>query len=101
VTGVQTCALSDLARVVSMPSWDRFNAQDDAYKNEVLPPHVKKRVAIEMASPFGWERYVGDEGVILGIETFGASAKGEQIVEKYGFTVENVVEQVEKLMHCQ
>lgn len=88
------------ARVVSMPSWDRFNAQDDAYKNEVLPPHVKKRVAIEMASPFGWERYVGDEGVILGIETFGASAKGEQIVEKYGFTVENVVEQVEKLMHC-
>src|SRR5699024_6199593 len=78
------------AHVVSMPSWDRFNAQDDAYKNEVLPPHVKKRVAIEMASPFGWERYVGDEGVILGIETFGASAKGEQIVEKYGFTVENV-----------
>lgn len=83
--------------VVSMPSWDRFNEQDVAYQNKVIPPHVKSRLAIEMASPFGWERYVGDQGTILGIDTFGASAKGDKVIEEYGFTVDNVVKQVEKL----
>ncbi|MEC5422600.1 transketolase [Virgibacillus sp. C22-A2] len=86
------------ARVVSMPSWDRFNAQDEAYKNEVIPSGVKARLAVEMASPFGWERYVGDKGKIIGIDTFGASAKGEKVIEEYGFTVENVVKQVESLL---
>ncbi|WP_164219603.1 transketolase [Virgibacillus sp. YIM 98842] len=85
--------------VISMPSWDRFNEQDESYKNEVLPPHITKRLAIEMASPFGWERYVGDEGKVLGIDTFGASAKGDKVVEEYGFTVENVIEQVESLLN--
>lgn len=84
--------------VVSMPSWDRFNAQDDAYKNEVIPTQVKSRLAIEMGSPFGWERYVGDNGAILGIDTFGASAKGEKVIEEYGFTVDNVVKHVESLL---
>ncbi|MBP1949218.1 transketolase [Virgibacillus litoralis] len=84
--------------VVSMPSWDRFNAQSEAYKNDVLPPNVKKRLAIEMASPFGWERYVGDQGSVLGIEGFGASAKGDKVIEEYGFTVENVVDHVESLL---
>ncbi|PAV29374.1 transketolase [Virgibacillus profundi] len=84
--------------VVSMPSWDRFNAQDEAYKNEVIPPVVKSRLAIEMASPFGWERYVGDNGKVLGIDTFGASAKGEKVIEEYGFTVDNVVQHVESLV---
>lgn len=84
--------------VISMPSWDRFNEQDAAYKNEVIPPHVKSRLAIEMASPFGWERYVGDHGSVLGIDTFGASAKGDKVIEEYGFTVDNVVKRVEKLM---
>lgn len=84
--------------VVSMPSWDRFNEQDAAYRNEVIPPQVKSRLAIEMASPFGWERYVGDHGAILGIDTFGASAKGEKVMEEYGFTVDNVVNQLEKLI---
>ncbi|SDJ70484.1 transketolase [Sediminibacillus albus] len=84
--------------VVSMPSWDRFKNQDKAYKEKVLPPSVKKRLAIEMASPFGWERYVGDEGIVLGIETFGASANGEKIMEEYGFTVDNVVSQAESLI---
>ncbi|KGP73497.1 transketolase [Pontibacillus yanchengensis] len=83
--------------VVSMPSWDRFNVQDKAYKEEVLPSSVKKRLAIEMASPLGWERYVGDEGDVLGIDGFGASAPGNTIMEEYGFTVENVVEKVENL----
>ncbi|SDL71293.1 transketolase [Sediminibacillus halophilus] len=84
--------------VVSMPSWDRFKQQDKAYQEEVLPSTVKKRLAIEMASPFGWERYVGDEGTVLGIETFGASANGDKILEEYGFTVENVVKQAESLI---
>ncbi|MBB6452823.1 transketolase [Salirhabdus euzebyi] len=86
------------ASVVSMPSWDRFEKQSPAYKNEVLPKEVKKRVAIEMASPFGWERYTGDEGTVIGIDTFGASAPGEKIIEEYGFTVENVVKTAEALL---
>ena len=84
--------------VVSMPSWDRFNAQDQTYKDSVILPEVKKRVAIEMASPFGWERYIGDEGKVIGITTFGASADGNKVVEEYGFTVENVVKHVESLL---
>lgn len=85
-------------RVVSMPSFDRFEAQDETYQKEVLPPHVKSRVAIEMGSTFGWDRYVGDHGRILGIDRFGASAKGEKVVEEYGFTVENVVKYVKSVM---
>lgn len=84
--------------VVSMPSWDRFEKQEASYKESVIPPQVKKRLAIEMASPFGWERYVGDEGSVLGIDTFGASAKGDKVIEEYGFTVENVVEHVKGLI---
>jgi len=84
--------------VVSMPSWDRFNKQDKEYQDSVISPHVKKRVAIEMASPFGWERYVGDEGKVIGITTFGASADSNKVMEEYGFTVENVVKYVESLL---
>ena len=85
--------------VVSMPSWDRFEKQDDAYKNEVLPENVRARLAIEMASPLGWKQYVGDQGKVLAIDTFGASGNGNKIIEEYGFTVENVVSQVEKLIN--
>ncbi|SES77670.1 transketolase [Oceanobacillus limi] len=84
--------------VVSMPSWDRFNEQDDAYKNEVLPTNIRKRVAIEMGATFGWERYTGDQGIIMGIDRFGASANGNKVIEEYGFTVDNVVNNVEKLL---
>jgi len=84
--------------VVSMPSWDRFNQQDKSYKEEVLPSSVTKRLAIEMASPFGWERYTGMEGDVLGIDRFGASAPGDTVIEEYGFTVENVVQKVENLL---
>ncbi|HLQ98170.1 MAG TPA: transketolase [Candidatus Dormibacteraeota bacterium] len=86
------------ASVVSMPSWDRFNKQDEAYRNEVIPPNVKNRVAIEMASSLGWHRYAGDNGIVLGIDTFGASADGKRVIEEYGFTVENVVKNVESLL---
>ncbi|QHE52290.1 transketolase [Pontibacillus sp. HMF3514] len=84
--------------VVSMPSWDRFDKQDKSYKEEVLPSSVTKRLAIEMASPFGWERYTGMDGDVLGIDTFGASAPGDKVIEEYGFTVENVVQKVENLL---
>ncbi|MGA8941185.1 MAG: transketolase, partial [Thermoactinomyces sp.] len=87
-------------RVVSMPSWDRFEAQPDTYKQEVLPPHVKARVAVEMGSPFGWERYTGESGKILGIDTFGASAPGNRVMKEYGFTVDNVVRLVESVVEA-
>ncbi|WP_127594430.1 transketolase [Paenibacillus lautus] len=85
-------------RVISMPSWDLFDSQDQAYKDSVLLPDVKARLAIEMAHPFGWERYVGDKGDILGINTFGASAPGDRVIAEYGFTVENVVSRVKGLL---
>ncbi|MDQ0214665.1 transketolase [Oikeobacillus pervagus] len=84
--------------VVSMPSWDRFEKQSAEYKQSVIPKNVKKRLAIEMASSFGWARYVGDEGEVLAIDQFGASAPGEKVMAEYGFTVENVVNQVKRLL---
>lgn len=86
-------------RVISMPSWDLFEKQDKAYKDSVLLPEVKARLAVEMASPFGWERYVGDQGAILGIDTFGASAPGGKVMEEYGFTPDNVVAKVKALLN--
>ncbi|MEJ8543900.1 transketolase [Brevibacillus borstelensis] len=86
------------ARVVSMPSWELFERQPQEYRVAVIPPSVKARLAVEMGSPLGWERYVGDGGKVLGINTFGASAPGERIMKEYGFTVENVVEEAEKLL---
>src|SRR5690606_23505176 len=85
-------------RVVSMPSWDLFDKQEQGYKDSVLPKSIKARLAIEMAHPFGWERYVGDSGAVLGISTFGASAPGDRIIKEYGFTVDNVVAQFKKLV---
>jgi len=85
-------------RVVSMPSWELFEKQPKAYKDSVILPSVKKRLAVEMAFPLGWERYTGDEGDILGIATFGASAPGDLVIREYGFTAENVVARVKALL---
>ena len=85
--------------VVSMPSWDLFEKQDAVYKESVLPKDVKKRLGIEMASSLGWHKYVGDEGDILAIDTFGASAPGNTVIEKYGFTVDNVVSKVKEILN--
>ncbi|MHA7964544.1 transketolase [Paenibacillus sp. CAU 1782] len=85
-------------RVISMPSWDLFEKQSKEYKNSVLLPDVKARLAIEMAHPFGWERYTGDGGDILAIDRFGASAPGDRVIKEYGFTVENVVSKVKALL---
>lgn len=84
--------------VISMPSWDRFETQSKEYKQSVINPAVKKRLAIEVASPFGWDRYAGDEGEILAINHFGASAPGGKIMEEFGFTVGNVVARVKEML---
>jgi transketolase len=86
------------ARVVSMPSWKLFDAQPQAYRDSVLPPSVRARLAVEAGAPQGWHRYVGDCGDVLGVETFGASAPGDVVMREYGFTVENVVERAQALV---
>jgi transketolase len=78
-------------RVVALPSWELFEAQDKAYRDRVLPAHVKARVVIEAGSPFGWERYAGDGGIIIGIDRFGASAPASVLYREFGITAENVV----------
>ncbi|MFJ7933227.1 transketolase [Sporosarcina sp. NPDC096371] len=85
--------------VVSMPSWDLFEKQDEAYKQSVLPKTVKKRLGIEMAVSFGWHKYVGDEGAIIAIDTFGASAPGDTVIKEFGFTEENVIATVKSLFN--
>ncbi|TDF96246.1 transketolase [Paenibacillus piri] len=85
-------------RVVSMPSWELFDKQSQEYKDSVLLPDVKARLAVEMGHSFGWERYVGDQGDVLGINRFGASAPGPVVIKEYGFTVENVVARVKQLL---
>ena len=78
------------ARVVSMPSWNLFEAQDEAYRESVLPKALKRRVTVEAASPYGWRRWAGDEGTIIAINQFGASGPGDQVMKHFGFTVEHV-----------
>ncbi|WP_238009314.1 transketolase [Dactylosporangium sp. AC04546] len=80
------------ARVVSMPCWELFDRQPRQYRDEVLPPAVRARVAIEQASTLGWERYVGDAGAVVGMHTFGASAPLKQLLKKFGFTPERVTQ---------
>jgi transketolase len=79
------------SRVVSMPSWDLFELQPREYRESVLPPSITARVAIEQASTFGWSRYVGDRGRVIGMETFGASAPLKELMKKFGFEADNVV----------
>jgi len=79
------------SRVVSMPSWDIFERQTQEYRDSVLPPQVKARIAVEQASTFGWERYVGERGCVIGMKTFGASAPLKELQRKFGFTPESIV----------
>ncbi len=85
-------------RVVSMPSWELFDAQDEAYRHKVLPKRLKKRLVVEAGSGLGWERYAGDEGEILAMDGFGVSGPWQQLAEKYGFTAENVTARARKLL---
>jgi transketolase len=79
------------ARVVNIPSWELFDDQDKNYRESVLPPQVKARVSVELASDFGWSKYTGSEGQNICIETFGASAPLKQLLKKFGFNVESIV----------
>jgi len=79
--------------VVSFASWELFAKQDQAYQDEVLPPAVKNRLAVEAGLPFGWDRWVGDQGSIIGIDRFGASAPGNLVMHEFGFSVEHVIEE--------
>jgi transketolase len=85
-------------RVVSMPSWELFEKQDRAYREEVLPPGIPVRLSIEAGSMLGWKRWVGDRGDSIGLARFGASAPGETVLEKLGFNVENVVAKAKALL---
>jgi transketolase len=86
------------SRVVSMPSWDIFESQSREYRDSVLPPQVTARVAIEQASTFGWERYVGSTGRVIGMETFGASAPLKELQNKFGFEPDRVVATAKELL---
>jgi transketolase len=81
-------------RVVAMPSWALFDRQPQDYRDDVLPPAVRARVAVEAASPIGWHRWVGSEGAVVGISHFGASAPAKQVFHQLGFTVDNLVARV-------
>lgn len=86
------------ARVVSLPSWELFDAQPVEYRNEVLPPNLRVRISIEAGTPLGWERYVGLNGVTIGLPRFGASAPGKVLYDKLGLTAEHVVDEALRLL---
>mgnify|MGYP001796365377 CR=1 FL=1 len=94
----QLTATGKQVRVVSMPSWELFDAQDDDYRESVLPKAVTQRLAVETGISMGWCRYVGSAGDVISIERFGASAPGKTVLEKLGYTVENVVARANALM---
>ena len=86
------------ARVVSMPSWELFEKQGEDYKNEVFPPEIRKRLAVEAGSPLGWHKYITDEGDVVAMTTFGESAPAEELYKVFGFTTENVVQKAKALL---
>jgi transketolase len=85
-------------RVVSLPSWEIFEKQSQEYRDQVLPPSCLNRVAVEAASPFGWERYVGFKGKTIGMQSYGASGPADQLMKKFGFTADNVIATVKELL---
>ncbi len=85
-------------RVVSFPSWELFEAQDEDYRRAVLPEHVRARLSVEAGIGLGWERYVGPAGRVISLERFGASAPGKVLFEKFGFTVENIIAQAREIL---
>ena len=86
-------------RAVSFPSWELFEQQDEAYRESVLPKHIRARLAVEAGAGLGWERYVGTEGAIISMERFGASAPAKILFEKFGFTLENVIAKAHEVLN--
>ena len=91
-------AASVPTRVISFPSWELFEKQSEAYKESVFPKNIRKRLAVEAGSPLGWHKYVTDEGDIIGINKFGESAPGEEVMKEYGFSVDNVIAKAKALL---
>ena len=85
-------------RVVSFPSWELFDRQPKEYRNSVIPPNIKARISVEAGVKQGWEKYTGDYGEAVSIEKFGASAPLNVLMEKYGFTPENIVETAKRML---
>ncbi|MDD5344803.1 MAG: transketolase, partial [Smithella sp.] len=85
--------------LVSLPSWEIFDRQPQEYRDSVLPPAITARIAVEAGIKLGWEHYTGLNGKIIGMNSFGASAPGPVLYEKYGFTVEKIVTAAEELLH--
>jgi transketolase len=85
-------------RLVSVPSWELFKAQDEAYRSQVFLPGVKARVAVEAGITMGWDQFVGDGGAVIGIDHYGASAPANILFQEFGFTVENVIETAKKVL---
>jgi len=85
-------------RLVSFPSWELFEEQDQSYRDQILPPRIQKRVAVEAGISQGWRKWVGDQGKILAVDGYGASAPAGKIFEEFGFTVENVIKLTEGLL---
>ncbi len=86
------------ARVVSLPSWELFDAQPGEYRDSVLPPEIRARVSIEAATPMGWKQYVGDQGVVIGIPHFGASAPAGVLYQEFGLTAQHMAEEASRLV---
>jgi transketolase len=87
------------ARVVSMPSWDLFDYQDQEYRDSILPPHIRKRLAVEAGVTFGWYKYVGLDGDVIGIDTFGDSGEGTAVLKHFGFTTDNVYQRAKAILN--
>jgi transketolase len=85
-------------RVVSLPSWELFEAQDARYREEVIPPTLKARISIEAGSTLGWERYIGLDGKAIGLQNYGASAPGNVIYEQLGLTAERIAKEAKTLL---
>ena len=84
-----------------MPSWDVFEHQPQSYRDDVLPPAVKARIAVEQGSVLGWDRYVGASGRIIGMKTFGASAPLKELQRKFGFEPERIVDRAREMLACR
>jgi transketolase len=85
-------------RLVSFPSWELFKMQDQGYRDQVLPPQVSKRLAVEAGVSQGWREWVGDEGVILGVDRYGASAPAGKIFEEFGFSIDSVIQKATEIL---
>ncbi|MCL4561215.1 MAG: transketolase [Chloroflexi bacterium] len=96
--GFRLAAEGKNVRLVSFPSWDLFLAQEQAYRERVLPPKVRARLAVEAGVTTGWEKWVGEEGVVIGLDRFGASAPGKVLMDQFGFTIDHILEQAGRLL---